>query len=99
MLGKNEILYILRQQLPLLRKKFHVKEIALFGSYARNQANSDSDVDFLVSFFPSIENYIETKEALRIYLSELFERKIDLANPRSLKPHFKERILQQAVYA
>lgn len=85
--------------MPLLRKEFHVNEIALFGSYARNQANSGSDIDFLVSFFPSIKNYIETKEALRAYLSKLFEKKVDLANPRSLKPHFKERILQQAIYA
>ncbi|HVX00296.1 MAG TPA: nucleotidyltransferase family protein [Candidatus Babeliaceae bacterium] len=90
---------MLKEQKPFLREKFHVREIGLFGSYARNEATEDSDIDFLVELFPPPENYIETKEALRNYLSILFGRKVDLANPRSLKPHFKERILKQAVYA
>lgn len=99
MLGKNEILHILKEQKPFLREKFHVKEIGLFGSFARNEATGYSDIDFLIELFPYTENYIETKEALRAYLSELFGRKVDLANPRSLKPHFKDRILKQAIYA
>jgi len=33
------------------------------------------------------------------YLKEAFGKNIDLANPDSLKPHYKERILKQAVYA
>lgn len=99
MLDKSEILNILKKEKPFLRDKFRVKEIGLFGSYARNEATSKSDIDFLIELFPDIENYIETKEALREYLSALFDRKVDLANPRSLKPHFKNRILKQAVYA
>ena len=76
-----------------------LKEIGLFGSYARNEATSKSDIDFLIELLPYTENYIETKEALREYLSGLFGKNVDLANPRSLKPHFKNRILKQAVYA
>lgn len=29
-------------------KKYGIKEIYLFGSYARGEANEDSDLDFLV---------------------------------------------------
>jgi predicted nucleotidyltransferase len=99
MLDKFEILDILKKQKPFLRDKFNVKEIGLFGSYARNEATNKSDIDFLIELFPNTENYIETKEALREYLRKLFGKNIDLANPRSLKPHFKNRILKQAVYA
>ena len=99
MLDKFEILDILKNQKPFLRDKFNVKEIGLFGSFARNEATSKNDIDFLIELLPYTENYIETKEALREYLSELFGENVDLANPRSLKPHFKNRILKQAVYA
>lgn len=99
MLDKFEILDILKNQKPFLRDKFNVKEIGLFGSYARNEATNKSDIDFLIELFPNTEDYIETKEALREYLSGLFGKNVDLANPRSLKPHFKNRILKQAVYA
>lgn len=30
------------------RKKYHVKEIYLFGSYARGEADAQSDLDFLI---------------------------------------------------
>lgn len=30
------------------RKKYHVKEIYLFGSYARSEADAQSDLDFFV---------------------------------------------------
>ena len=99
MFGKKEILSILRREMPRLRSQFHVNEIALFGSFARNEGTPASDIDFLVNMSPPPDRYIQTKEALRLYLSELFGRRIDLANPRSLKPHYKDRILQQAVYA
>lgn len=31
-----------------ITEKYHVQEIYLFGSYARGEANTDSDLDFLV---------------------------------------------------
>ncbi len=99
MLTQQYILNELRTQMPLLRSMYFVSDIALFGSFARNEATEGSDIDFLVQLNPPLEKYLETKEALRVYLSKLFHRNIDLANPRSLKPHYKEIILKQAVHA
>ncbi len=31
-----------------LARKYHAKEVYLFGSYARGEANENSDLDFLV---------------------------------------------------
>ena len=99
MLTQTQILEVLKKQLPVLHEKFHVKEIGLFGSFARGEATEKSDIDFLVQIDAPLEIYVEAKEGLRDYLKNLFNRNIDLANPRSLKPHYKDRILKQAVYA
>jgi predicted nucleotidyltransferase len=98
-LTKEEILTTLRQQKDLLRTKFYVKNIGIFGSFARNEANENSDIDFLVEIDAPLEIYIKNRYALIDYLQNIFAREVDLANPSSLKPHYKERILKQAVYA
>lgn len=98
MLSTNTILDLLREHKPVLEKKFFLKEIGLFGSYARNEAHADSDIDLIVALSPPSNHYIENLEALRAYLKTLFGKDIDLANPRSLKPHFKDRILKQVIY-
>lgn len=95
----QEIILVLQKQKFLLREKFHVKEIGLFGSFARGEATQESVIDFLVVIDTPLEIYRQTKEALNDYLRNIFGREVDLANPNSLKPHYKERILQQAVYA
>ena len=98
-LTKEEIISTLRQQKELLRTKFYVKTIGIFGSFARNEATENSDIDFLVEFDAPLQIYISNRYSLSDYLQSLFSREVDLANPSSLKPHYKERILKQAVYA
>ena len=98
-LTKEEIINVLRQQKDLLQKKFYVKSIGIFGSFARNEANEKSDIDFLVEIDAPLQIYVSNRLALSDYLQNLFQREVDLANPDSLKPHYKTRILKQAVYA
>jgi predicted nucleotidyltransferase len=99
MLTQNEILDVLKKQKAILHEKFHVKEIGLFGSFARGEATEQSDIDFLVVIDAPLEIYRQSKEALHDYLKNIFGREVDLANPNSLKPHYRERILKHAVYA
>jgi len=44
----DEIRRILRANQPELEDRFHVEEIALFGSYARGDQTDASDLDILV---------------------------------------------------
>ena len=46
---KEDIKKILSENKEIL-KRYKVKSIALFGSYARNEQSEDSDIDFLVEF-------------------------------------------------
>jgi len=47
---RDEVLKILREELPFLRKKYGVKRVGLFGSYSRDEATEESDIDILVDF-------------------------------------------------
>lgn len=73
-----------------------VREVALFGSYARNEAREDSDLDFLVEFdVKSFDHYMELKELLE----SLFDRPVDLVLKGSIKPRLRDRILREAIRA
>jgi predicted nucleotidyltransferase len=52
--SRQEVVEILRGALPELTREFGVRRLAIFGSYARGDANRDSDVDVLVEFDPSL---------------------------------------------
>lgn len=80
-----------------LKDRFKVKEIAIFGSYARREQNKKSDLDVLVSFSEVIDLF--TFMELENYLSDILGVKVDLVMKDSLKPRLKEDVLNEAVYA
>ena len=41
-------LHDIQQIVKPLAEKYHISEVYIFGSYARNEATSSSDIDFLV---------------------------------------------------
>ena len=74
-----------------------VRRLGIFGSYARNEATKDSDVDVLVAFEPNqrtFENLYQVGEALE----EVFHRKVDLVTEDSLSPHIGPHILREVRY-
>ena len=85
----------LQDQMPLLRERFGVSSLGLFGSHIRGEARRGSDLDLLVEFAtpPSLLEYIEIEE----YLSDLLGVKVDLVHRGGLKPHIGERILSEVV--
>jgi len=85
---------IFKSELPNLRTKYHINSLDIFGSYLRNENNSDSDIDILVSFteVPSLFRFIELED----YLSNLLGIKVDLVMKSSLKPFIGQKILSEA---
>jgi len=78
-----------------LQKKFHVKRIGIFGSYARSEQSEKSDIDILVEFSQPIGwEFIDLKE----FLENLLDLKVDLVTPNALKKQIKEDILREVVY-
>lgn len=77
---------------------YGVKQIGLFGSYVRNEATDNSDIDLLVDIQrerKTLKNIL----ALNDYLEDLFKTKVDLITLQSLSPYIGPRILQTVVYA
>ena len=92
----KEIREVLRSKEPYLRKEYKVKSLGLFGSYVRDEATEDSDVDILVEYseVPDLIDFIELRE----YLSNLLRAKVDLVMKDTLKPNIGEKILEEALY-
>ena len=98
-LTKEAIIAMLRQQKDFLHEQFYVRQIGLFGSFARNEATDNSDIDFLVDFEEGNLDYYTIRRNLHDFLSGEFKREVDIAISKSLKPLYKDLILKQAIYA
>ncbi len=96
MAGRERIEEILRRFKPVLRDKFKVKEIGVFGSYARDEEAETSDVDILVEFYEPVGwEFIDLQE----FLEEILGKEVDLVTVGALKPQLREKILAEVVYA
>lgn len=93
---QDTVLQILKQKNAELTKQFGVKSLSLFGSVARDEATSTSDVDLLVEFDRPVGYF--GLFALQDYLEKLLGCSVDLGTPDSLKPYIKERIMGEIVH-
>ena len=72
-----------------------VISLDLFDSVARDQANAESDVDFLVELEESIgfSGFFRIKH----YLEDILECPIDLGTADALKEHLRKPVLEEAI--
>jgi uncharacterized protein len=92
-LNRDDIITMLKGQ--MIRSRFGVKSLFLFGSVARNEATPESDLDFVVNFDGTItfDRYMD----LKIFLEDLFCKRIDLAIEDTLKLKIRQKILEEAI--
>jgi predicted nucleotidyltransferase len=76
---------------------FAVRELRLFGSTVKGEADGSSDIDLLVDFEPTARVGLFAFVRLQRRLSELLGRPVDLATPDALHPALREQILHEAV--
>jgi len=81
----------------MLREKYGIVEIGVFGSYVRGRQNSQSDVDLLVTFEESANITLLDFIAIENYLTDLIGIKVDLVEKSALKPRISPRVLQEVV--
>lgn len=88
-------------ELTEICRRYHVRELAVFGSALRDDFRDDSDIDLLVEFEPEARFGLFTFFALRNDLSDLLGRTVNLGEKRSLKPAVRDNVLKtlQVVYA
>ena len=96
MISKDEILIKLREIKPILQRDYAVKEIGLFGSFADDSYDEDSDIDLIVELEKPIGWKFFT---LEIYLEKIFKRKIDLVTKNAIKDQIRENVFKKINYA
>ncbi|MFW6348305.1 MAG: nucleotidyltransferase family protein [Cyclonatronaceae bacterium] len=80
---------------PYLAKKYKVKNIGVFGSYAEGTASASSDLDILVDLSEPLGwEFFELKS----FLESEFDRPVDLVTRSALKHQLKEKILDQTTF-
>ena len=91
----DELKSILKDLDQVLRRRFHVKSLSIFGSVARGEATASSDIDFLVEFSAPV-GLIEFI-SLQNFLEDSLHARIDIATKSALRPEMKESILKEAI--
>ena len=91
----DQALQIIKSNKNKIQELFSVEKIGVFGSTARNNAATNSDLDIYVEFK---EKDADNVLGLMVYLDELFKTKIDMVykhkynNPSLIKNIQKEVI-------
>lgn len=94
---KNDILSLIKEEIPYIKKRYYVKNIGLFGSFSRGEQTKASDIDMLVEFEKPVGFFLFIE--LEEYLSQKLRIKVDLVTPDALKPLIKPEIIKEVVYA
>jgi len=89
----NQIVDLLRQELPHLAPKYQLQTLSLFGSYIRHEQHQASDLDVLVTYSktPDLFAFIE----LQYLLTDMLGVTVDLVMKEGLKPRIAQQILAE----
>jgi predicted nucleotidyltransferase len=87
---------IIRDHKTLLRDRYHINRIGVFGSYARGDTHSGSDVDVLVEFSEPIS--LIQLVSLENYLTDIVGLKVDVVPKDDIRKELKDTILKDAVF-
>lgn len=93
---RKEIVQILQEYRDRMRA-LGVRRLGLFGSFVREAARPESDVDVWVEFEPgrkTFDNFME----LAFLLEELFQRPVELVTPESVSPYIRPYIESELEY-
>jgi len=102
-LTKYEILETIKKIRPIYEKDGLVL-LGLFGSYARDEATENSDVDLLYDvdnlFLEKYRGFRSVSKVLEIQneLSAVFNTRVDLTSPSGLSQNIKDDIVSKAIY-
>jgi hypothetical protein len=83
-----------RDEILRIAARHGARNIRVFGSVARGEDRTDSDIDFLVRFDPGVT--LLRHAALARELESLLHRKVDVVSDRGLRERIRNQVLQEA---
>ncbi|HOE92424.1 MAG TPA: nucleotidyltransferase family protein [Methanofastidiosum sp.] len=92
----EDIEKIIEREKEKLLRGYKIKNIGIFGSYAKNSAKEKSDIDLIVEFEEpvSLLGVIKAEN----YLTELLGIRVDLVPKEDIRKELKETILKEVIY-
>jgi len=98
MVTQNQIIHYLSINKQSLSRRYRLKKLGIFGSYARNEQTPASDLDLLVEFEDNTPDLYNVKEFLRKEIQSVFHVPVDICREKYIKPIFRQHILTEAIY-
>lgn len=83
------------------RQKFTqlgIRNVGLFGSYARDEQSAKSDIDILIDFNPEMENFDNYMAVCDIFELLFKNEKVEIVTINGLSPYIGPRILNEVMY-
>lgn len=94
MKNRDECIKAINAFAPFIQTEYGVKTMVLFGSFAKNEATAESDIDLLVEMPPKAFKFVELRE----YLQKNLGRPVDLIRKRNhLDPFLMSEINRYGV--
>lgn len=91
----DELLSKHREEILSIASRYGARDVRVFGSVARGEADDASDIDFLVEL-PAGKSLLDLG-GLVVELSELLGCPVDVVTTRGLKDRIRDRVLAEAV--
>lgn len=94
---KVDIINRLKEVKPVLRQRYGLAQLALFGSYSRNEQSLESDIDLLIELSsPNADHFF----ACAFALQDLFKmHKVEVVSKGAIKPSYFTAIQPDLIYA
>jgi predicted nucleotidyltransferase len=98
-MNKSKILSVLQTQKPTLGERFGISRLGLFGSYAKDQAQADSDIDLVYELEPGKLLMLPDLIALEQLLSEeLKHERVELVDLKYMNPIIRYYMKEEVIY-
>jgi predicted nucleotidyltransferase len=91
----NQLLEDKRGEILRIAAEYGAREVRVFGSVARGEADQESDIDFLVEL--ETGRSLMDLGGLQMELESPLGRRVDVVTARGLKARIRERVLREAV--
>jgi predicted nucleotidyltransferase len=91
----EDLLKAKREEILRVCAKYGARNVRVFGSLARSEADEQSDIDLLVELEPGRSLF--DLGGLQYDLERLLGCRADVVTERGLKPRIRERVLREAL--
>ena len=91
----REVLKAKREEILRIAARHGARNVRVFGSVARGEADAASDLDVLVDMEPG--RSLLDMGGLLMDLQDLLGCRVDVVSERGLRERIRERVLQEAI--